>query len=200
MYTAKLTGVIDANSGFIQVELLDKDKVYARPVFSFPLIAIITKDWLDAYKDRFMAVVDYLGTGKESLVMVGIIPLVNKTLPAEGYTNNYFLYGKDFRVWLDEVNNKCIIDVLNGGEILLGDKSVTEPGVLGDKNAAALKDISDRLNNIYSAIQNATVTPQDGGASFKAALLASLGADMTTISTFEQNLINPTKSGTVKLK
>jgi hypothetical protein len=59
------TGEIE-DSQYVVVELLNGDTCCCRPCFAFPLIAVPTQDWLDKYKQKYMAVVGFRDGFKES--------------------------------------------------------------------------------------------------------------------------------------
>lgn len=217
----KFTGEINAD-GTIGVLMPFGELLYARPCFTFPLFSVITKEWLDVYGDKFLAYVDFIDDLPQTPVLIGLAPLFNSTFPTEGLQNNTFLHTKNFRFWIDDVNNKCIIDSLNNGEILLGDKNVTEPGVLGNKLEDELTAIKTTLDSLKSSLQKIQSTLSSIGVSDSPAIIAAsvygivltyptqfsslasqLSLDIAQITNNISDVdlkISPTKSIVVKLK
>lgn len=185
---------------YVMVKLLSEVVLPCRPIFSHPLISVPTKDWLDEYKDKFQAVVSYEGGFEEKPFLLGLVPLRKNDFPSEGYDKNVYLISKKFRKWMDDANNKYIIESLDNGKIYLIDKNASEPAVLGAKNETALKELADKIDAIYQALSSATTTPQDGGASFKAAVVTALSSGGFPISSSFVNTAKDTKSEKVFLK
>lgn len=189
---------------YVGVKLLHGEEIFACPVFAFPLIAVVTQEWLDGVSDKYMAVVGYQDDLREKPLLIGLKPLKNSNFPSEGYEHNYYLYSKYFRIRLDDQNKKCIVDCLdNNAMIMLGDQNVTEPGVLGDKNAEALKTLAKAILDFIQNVANAVPTPQDGGASLKAQILSASAPIITTLNLFKTATTgdaDKTKAKNVKLK
>lgn len=195
----KFTGEIEDNQ-LVIVELLNGDVAACRPSFAFPMVAVPTKKWLDKYSDKYMAVVAFVDDYKEKPLLIGMRPLMDINFPTEGYENNYLILSEQFRLWFNDDDKKLIADVLNDGKILLGNKDVTEPGVLGNKNEAVLKKLAQELINVYNALSSAVIIPNDGGASLKSTMLGSLGTLISNMQGIINNDAPGTKSDTVKLK
>lgn len=111
-------------------------------------------------------------------------------------------------LWLVDENKETIYFSFKDGQAIEITKDTinlgtvggsNEPAVLGDKNEAVIKKLADGVNDIISAIQNATVVPQDGGASFKAALIASLTSTVVSMTEVKNTDAAQTKSNVVKL-
>lgn len=143
---AKLTGKV-SDDGLVQVEMQFGVKRYCVPVFSFPLLAQPYQEWIDEHKDKFLAIVGFEDGNMEKPLLFGMRPTKNNGVPAEGLDKKVYLLSTKFRVWLNDEDNEAVIDVLDGGKIKLGDKSVTEHGVLGDKLKKWLEDFSDEASS-----------------------------------------------------
>jgi len=193
----KFTGEVD-ETGYIGVQTLD-ETLFARPMMQAPFIGIPDKNWVDTYGDNYFALISYIDDSYERPVLLGIIPKSKPTFPDEGYDKYYYFLSAKFRLVLDDDNNECIIDVLDGGTVKLGDKDVTESGVLGDKNAQVLIDLANGIVDIVTALTTSAITPIDGGASFKASM-ASLSSVLSKAQQIAATKANETKSNTVKLK
>lgn len=191
IHLGRFTGEIDEETGYVGVKLME-DSLFARPLMQPPFIAIPDKNWVNKYGKHYMAVVAYEDNVEERPILLGVIPHAKPKFPAEGYDKNYYVISEKFRVLLDDENNNCIVDVLDGGNILLGSKDVTEPAVLGNKNEEVLKKLAQEITNIYTALSSASVFSGDGGAVFKAAVVASLA----TLSPNMNEIINSGASGT----
>ena len=96
-------------------------------------------------------------------------------------SGNKYTMNKDGIVLEDKHGHKLVMKqgfvsfVRNGDKISMGaDGGSAEPAVLGDKNADVLKTLAGGVQDIITAIQSAGVAPMDGGATFKAALIAAL--------------------------
>ena len=74
-----------------------------------------------------------------------------------------------------------------------------EPAVLGDKNEAVLKKLAGAVKSICEAFGTAGVTPMDGGATFKAALVAATTSIISDMAMVDANEAKETKSEVVML-
>ena len=154
-----------SEEGYIGVQIAPNVEIYARPVMAFPIIACITPKWLEDFGDKFQAVVDYEYDTYENPLLIGIVPIKNTNFPTEGYEDNYFFYGNKFRIWLDETNNKCVVDVLADGKVMLGNKDVTEKAMLGNKFNTLFDKLIDEIKKITVVSPvGATSTPVNSPA------------------------------------
>lgn len=160
----KFTG--EMHEGYVEIQM-PTEILYARPVFAFPLIATITEEWLAEYKDNFLAVVDYIRDASEKPLLVGLMAIPDKNFPEEG-EKNYFIITKKFRAWINDADNKFIVDALDNGEILLGNKDVTEPVLLGDKWKSLMDDLLDALAQLTVVSPVGTTSVPVNVASFQA--------------------------------
>lgn len=98
------------------------------------------------------------------------------------------------------MKNGFVSVVRNNDKISLGaDGGSAEPAVLGDKNEAVLKKLADSIKTIIQAFASASVTPMDGGATFKAALIAATTATLSDVITISATEATQTKSQKVSL-
>ena len=167
----RLTG--EVQDELIEVELQFGMKRFCKPVFAFPLIAAPYTDWVTEYKDKYMGLVGFANNKKgdnlEEALLMGIIPLKDNQTPVETLDQgNVFIMTKNFRLWVDDTGNKYIVDVLNAGEILLGDKNVTEKAMLGDTTVQMLSDIITQILAITVATPAGTSGPPLNAAAFSA--------------------------------
>lgn len=92
------------------------------------------------------------------------------------------------------------ISVMSDKSISLGSEgSSAEPGVLGNKNEEALKEIASKLDAIFEAFQNAEVVAQDGGASLKSTVVAYLTSKGFPTSPNLNQMAKETKSDIITL-
>lgn len=126
-----LTGEVE--DAYVEVETRMGVKRLCRPMFGFPTMGRPSKNWVTKYKDKFLAIFMYENGNKEKAVMLGLIPIGDNNIPAEGLDDNIVTISEKFRTWYNDKDNKYIIDALSDGEILLGNKDVTEPALLGNK-------------------------------------------------------------------
>lgn len=108
---------------------------------------------------------------------------------------------------IDENTDKMSFTFKDGKSIFidknnvnLGKDSAPSPATLGDKNADLHKDICQMILDIIQAVQSAPTVPQDGGASFKAALIASLSSVQAMANTAKNSKADATKSKVVNLE
>lgn len=201
MIRAKLNGKL-LDGKFIGFKLPGGPNLYARPCFSFPVIAVPTQEWLDEYGSKYLAIVT-LEEGTEEWLFMGLVPLDSNAPVLEGYENNYFVISKYFRIHLNDSDKVCVIQCLdNDGKILLGNKDVTEPGVLGNKNSDALKKLADFIIEGFDNFENAAFLAQDGGATLQTNTKAANLVTRAKIQQFSaaNGDADSTKSETVKLK
>jgi hypothetical protein len=196
-----LTG--ETKDELIEVQLHFGMKRMCRPVFAFPFLSAPYKDWVDTYKDKFMGIVTFLNNDKgdnfEEAILIGIMPLPNNSTPQEKLSDgNTILLTKNFRQWIDDQNNKYIIDVLNNGKILLGDKNVTEQAVLGNKAVQFINDLITQINLTLDQCASITVVTPVGNSSppVNAPAFMAIKAQITLL----QQTINTILSNTVKLR
>lgn len=92
------------------------------------------------------------------------------------------------------------ISLISDKKISLGtDSGSKEPGVLGDTNAKALKDLAQGILDIINAFSTAAVSTDNSGATFKANLMAALTSTQTTITGLKSTTIDTTKSKKITL-
>lgn len=92
------------------------------------------------------------------------------------------------------------ISLISDKKISLGtDSGSAEPGVLGDKNADALKDLAQGILDIIQAFSTAVVATDNSGATFKANLVAALVTTQATIANLKSATIDNTKSKKITL-
>lgn len=150
----------------VEVELKFNVTRLCTPVFAFPLFGQPHKEWIDKYKDKFMAVIAFEEENNmEKPLLIGLKPLKNNSLPAEGLDQMTYLMSTNFRVWMNDKDNELVIDVLNGGKVKLGDKNVTEHAMLGDKTATFLNDIIDLMKDLCDKVAAITVSTAVGPSS-----------------------------------
>lgn len=108
---------------------------------------------------------------------------------------------------IDEKKDKIYFQYKDGkGIYIVKDKvyvakeNSNVPATLGDKNADLHKDIIQLIIDIIQAIQSAPVVPLDGGASFKAALVASLTNTLVKATLYKSTNADETKSKIVFLE
>lgn len=183
---AKMTGVLK-DGYLVEVEDMFKVKRYAQPVFAFPMTAAPYQDWIDTYKDKFLAVITFENDGNDEdeqrALMIGITPLVNNQTPSEGLEGHIMVLSKNYRQWINDATNEYVIDVLNNGKIKFGDKNVTEPVLLGNKTKTLLEDLCDKATDACTAAAQITVPTPAGtsGPPINAASFTQLAVDFATI-------------------
>lgn len=92
------------------------------------------------------------------------------------------------------------ISLISDKKISLGkDSGSAEPGVLGDTNAQALKDITQGVLDIIEAFTTAAVATDNSGATFKANLVAILAQTKVTLTKLKTTTIDTTKSKKITL-
>jgi len=173
MEIAKLTGEI--KGVMVGVKLLHGIEAYAYVSNSFPIVGIPSKKWVDTYKDKFWATLEFLDESEEKII-TGFIP-VSENLPTTDKLDSGILYRSDkFNIWLDDSSNKCTIEALDGGEILFGTPSAEEPLVLGNK----LVSLMDKL---LDAISTLSVTTAQGpsGTPINVAQFTALKGELNTL-------------------
>jgi len=167
--TAKITGVI--KDDFL-IEVVDMFGVtrYVQPIFAFPLTAIPYQDWVNEYKDKFLAVITFQDDGNsedmQRGLMMGMVPLKNNQTPQEGLDGQIMLLAKNFRIWLNDTDNELVLDNLNNGKIKFGNTLADEPLMLGDTTKQWLNDFASKVKDLGNATSQITVTcPPSGGTS-----------------------------------
>jgi len=120
----------------------------------------------------------------------------------------YILATPKGHTWVIDEKNNIIKFVFKDGKAILIDKNkvylakenASIPAVLGDKNAGLHKNAIQLSIDIINAIQNAATVPQDGGASFKAAMVSALAPALVQANTYKSNDADATKSTVVFLE
>lgn len=120
--------------------------------------------------------------------------------------NYWFLSPKGHLIEVDD-SRDLIRVTSNKGRVIeisdsisLGSKTQSsEPGVLGNKNEYALKELASKLDTIYNAISAAPTASADGGAAFKAGITTTLSSSGFPISASFNNIANATKSSKLTL-
>ena len=184
--TAKMTGVVKED---ILVEVVDMFGVtrYCQPIFAFPVIGIPYQDWVDTYKDKFLAVITFQDDGDpedmQRALMMGMVPLKENQTPTEGLDKHIMMLSKNFRLWFNDADVEFVIDNLNSGKIKFGNKNVTEPLMLGDKTKDWLSDLCDKAHDISTQAAAITVPTSVGtsGPPVNAAQFTQLAADITAL-------------------
>lgn len=184
--TARITGVI--KDGYL-IEVVDMFKVtrYCQPIFAFPVVGIPYQDWVTTYKDKFLAVITFQDDGDpedmQRALMMGILPLVDNQTPSEGLEGHIMMLAKSFRIWINDVDNELVLDILQAGKIKLGDKTVTEPLMLGNKTKSWLEDICDKAKDACTQAAAITVPTPAGtsGTPINNAQFTQLATDFTTL-------------------
>lgn len=144
-----LTGEVE--DAHVEVETLMSVKRMCKPMFAFPVIAHASKNWVEKYKDKFQALIAYENGNKEKAIMLGLVPIgKGDVLPEEGLEDNVYMISEKFRTWMNDKDNQYVIDTLDDGEILLGNKDVTEHAVLGDIMQKWLEDYIDKHKEIVA--------------------------------------------------
>jgi hypothetical protein len=143
---------------FVEVKMRYNMIRYAKPVYTFPLVAIPTQAWLDKYGDNYWAMVDYDRGNEQDLILVGMLPKEGKNFPPEGLDGKYYFYTEKFRIFIDDVANTYSIESNEtGGVINLGTKEATIKAVLGDTLVSKLDTLIDLLK---AAKVNTAIGPQ----------------------------------------
>lgn len=194
---AKLTGNIVDN--MVEVDI-GRDVIrLCTPVFAFPLIAMPYKEWLTAYKDKFLAIISYQEGNMEKPLFLGLKPILDNNFPVETFDQNAFIVSKEFRVWINDKDKKITIDIIGSGKIMLGNKDVTEHAVLGDTAKDWLKDISDKLADLCLEVSKITV-PTPSGPSGVPVNLPAIIKIQTAVKSLQQAPLNKILSKSVLLK
>lgn len=171
---AKLTGRHYENA--VEVIALHGIVLMARPVYSFPLVALPSQNWLSTYGANFMAVIDYEQDKVERPLFLGVIPLDNGApLPDTVEGQRAFLVTHHFTMTLaDDVNvwaveqkygAKQMLSItddhayFNTPDFRLGSENATERMLLGDTTVKLLSDL-------LQAIQQLTVPTSFGPSGF----------------------------------
>jgi hypothetical protein len=129
-----------------------------------------------------------------------VIPGANK--------DTYMLCSPKGHVWvIDEKNNKIYFQYKDGKSVEITKDNVNfgtlggthVPAVLGDKNETALKELATKIDHIFQALSTSAVTPTDGGAAYKAAIVTYLSGQGFPISADFNQTASDTKSQVVNL-
>jgi hypothetical protein len=128
---ATLTGEVK-DDFYVQVVTLQGVHMWATPAFSFPVMGMPTKEWVNKYKKGFLALVDFVDDRRTMPVFIGLIPNTSGKIPSETVNGNTFILTEKFRLRINDKDNYCLIDSLDDGEILFGDEKVSEPLILGN--------------------------------------------------------------------
>jgi hypothetical protein len=193
--TARITGVI--KEGYL-IEVVDMFSTlrYCQPMFAFPTVGIPYQDWVDTYKDKFLAVITFQDDGDpedmQRALMMGMVPLVDNQTPAEGLEGHIMMLAKHFRIWMNDVDKELVLDNLNAGKIKFGNKNVTEPLMLGDKTKSWLEDICDKAKDTCTYAAAITVPTPAGtsGPPVNAAQFTQLATDFAALKTQISTLLS----------
>lgn len=109
---------------------------------------------------------------------------------------------------IDEANSKIYFSYKDGkaveitnGKVNLGKLGANmQPGVLGNNNEQALKNLAEKIDAIYTALSTSATGSMDGGAAYKGAIVAALQAAQFPISTAFAQTAQQTKSQVVNLE
>lgn len=105
---------------------------------------------------------------------------------------------KDDKIYISYKDGKGIF--IDRNKVYIAKENATIPSVLGDKNADLHKDVIQLIIEIIQAFNTAPVTPMDGGASFKAGLIASLSTTLVNAYLYKNVDADQTKSNVVFLE
>jgi len=197
--TAKLTGVLHDG---VLIEVIDVFGVtrYAQPIFAFPMTGVPYQDWVDTYKDKFLAVITFQDDGdpedKQRCLMMGMVPLKDNQTPQEGLEGHIMLLAKNFRIWMNDVDNEMVLDNLNGGKIKFGSDLADEPVMLGDTTKQWLEDVCDKAKSLCNTAAQITVTCAAPGnpssVPVNAAAFTQLAIDFQLLKQQISNLLSNT--------
>jgi hypothetical protein len=183
LHPCTFTGEFLAEEGsqFAEVILTQGLKQYARILYSFPLFAAPTNEWLQKNANNLMGYCAFEKGYPEKLLLVFVALKKGATIDVEDFPNSVGILSEVFKLLFNDISNEAYIDFAQNSKLKFG-KSATEPLPLGNKLKSVLENLNQSIQDIVNAINTAATAPGDGGATFKANLIASLAPTTITLS------------------
>jgi hypothetical protein len=183
LHPCTFTGEFLAEEGnqFVEVILTQGLRQYARLLYTFPLWAAVTKEWLQKNSNNLVGYCAFEKGYPEKLLLVFVALKKGATIDVEDFPNSVGLLSEKFKLLFNDVADEAYIDFQQNCKLKFG-KSATEPLPLGNKLKSILEKLNQSVQDIVNAINTAATAPGDGGAIFKANLVASLVPTTTALS------------------
>lgn len=164
IYPVKVTGKQDPDfPQYIEVVTAQEVVAYARPLYTFPIIAAPSSEWLSKYKnDVLLWVINAYGN-PNAIMWLGFTFLDGKE-PASDFPREYLVLGEKFVVRTNDKTNSYAVEQVNpSGDVVqaiglkddysyirsksvnLGSENASEPALLGNRSVQLLGELIDAL-------------------------------------------------------
>lgn len=187
----------DENPQYIEVKLPHERIQLARMSYTFPLVAVPSKEWLQKYKDSIYAWVVFERGLPERPIVIGFTFNEDSEHNVDSYPRSATIIGEKFVINIDDKNDRLELKQLEDAkqeivmtkdkvyvksdDINLGEESGAEPSVLGDT-------LEGLLNDFIDAVMQGKVPTSMGPMTFMPDTLTKLGQIKAKMSTIKSKI------------
>ena len=162
-FPCEITGEQDEDDPqYIEVILPGGREYFVRMCYTFPLVAVPTKEWLEKYKESIYCWVTFERGMPDRPIMIGFTFKEGAEHNIDSFPNMTALIGEKYQITIDDKEDSLQLKQLEDNEqeititkdsvfiksdnINLGEETGAEPSVLGDTLADLLTDLLDALS------------------------------------------------------